>query len=225
MFAKHNLKEGDGLPLVFLHGFLGTSSDWEPLCSYLPPCPCIGFDLPGHGHSPFQENFTIDLPRFHLIGYSMGGRIAAQYAAQHPEQVASLTIMSAHPGLKTEQERRARWQQDQKWAQMLLERPIDEFLSLWYSQPIFQSFKPDLKKRRQQNIPALAKALLHYSLAKQPLLDLKNVLVGERDEKFRSLFQNPMIIPDVAHAIHLENPKAVAKILESMLKLVPLNKA
>src|SRR3990167_2420505 len=90
------LKQGPGVPLVFLHGFLGSSRDWEPVCSYLPPCQCIGIDLPGHGDSPFVEtfNFPIPTPQFHLIGYSMGGRLAMQYALRYPERIASLLIVS-----------------------------------------------------------------------------------------------------------------------------------
>lgn len=213
MLARSLLKEGPGIPLVFLHGFLGTSADWRPLCSYLPLCQCIGLDLPGHGRSPFMTELLIDIPRFHLIGYSMGGRIAMAYAKEHPEQIASLTVLSAHPGLKSEEERRARWESDQAWAKLLLELPIDDFLLRWYDQPIFKSFQPDWSMRRQQNVPDLAAALLHYSLAKQPFYEIDRALVGERDAKFRALYKHPIVIPDAGHAIHLENPKSVARFL------------
>jgi 2-succinyl-6-hydroxy-2,4-cyclohexadiene-1-carboxylate synthase len=210
MLASKVLKKGPGLPIVFLHGFLGTAADWESVCSYLPPSYCIGFDLPGHGQSPFTEEVDIPLPRFHLVGYSMGGRIALALAAKHPEKIASLTLMSVHPGLHSDEEKKNREVTDRYWADLLLQLPIDKFLLDWYSQPIFKPFVPDLSMRKNQNVSELAKALIHYSLSKQPYYPIEGVLVGERDEKFRKLYEHPVLIANAGHMVHLENPQAVA---------------
>lgn len=218
MLASKILNTGSGTPIVFLHGFLGTAVDWEPVCSFLPACPCIGFDLPGHGNSPFVEDFTIAVPLFHLVGYSLGGRLALAYAAKHPEQIASLTLMSVHPGLKTEEEKQARLASDQEWAQLLFQLPIDEFLLKWYDHPLFKPFKPDLSMRKQQNIPHLAAALVYYSLAKQPRYEIDGVLIGERDVKFRALYKQPILIPNAGHMVHLENPKAIAQIIKGIVE-------
>ena len=113
------LKKGPGLPIVFLHGFLGTSSDWEPVCSFLPDCHCIGIDLPGHGKSPFTKTFDFDIEKCHLIGYSMGGRLAMGYAAKYPERIASLTVIAGHPGLISPEEKRLRLEADARWAKLL----------------------------------------------------------------------------------------------------------
>lgn len=219
MLARKILKSGSGIPLVFLHGFLGRAEDWESVCSFLPTCQCIGIDLPGHGDSPFAEEIKIDIPRFHLVGYSMGGRIAMGYAAKHPEQIASLTIMSAHPGLKTQEEKQKRLQTDTEWAKLLLELPIDEFLLRWYDQSIFKNFRPDFTMRNKQNISALAAALIHYSLANQSRYEIDHVIVGERDDKFRELYKNPILIPNAGHIVHLENPQKVAKIIRTRTSL------
>jgi 2-succinyl-6-hydroxy-2,4-cyclohexadiene-1-carboxylate synthase len=218
MLARKILKSGDGIPFVFLHGFLGTALDWESVVSHLP-FPSIGFDLPGHGHSPFVEDFVIDLPRFHLVGYSLGGRIALGYAKKHPEQVASLTLLSTHPGLTTDVEKVERFANDEKWAKLLLELPIDDFLNRWYDQSLFKPFKPEFSMRKGHNIHNLAKAMLHYSLAKQPRYDVEEILVGVRDEKFRALCKRPILIENAGHAIHLENPKAVAQIIQQKVSL------
>ena len=90
MLARYCLKKASSAPFVFLHGFLGNHNDWKPIADKLP-FHAIALDLPGHGNSPFTEDFCAallqtlaDLPPFHLIGYSMGGRLAAQFAAKHP---------------------------------------------------------------------------------------------------------------------------------------------
>jgi 2-succinyl-6-hydroxy-2,4-cyclohexadiene-1-carboxylate synthase len=213
MLSTKILKTGPGDPIVFLHGFLGRSEDWEAVCSHLPPCPCIGIDLPSHGDSPFVPHF--DLPRAHIVGYSMGARLAVRFA----KEPLSLTLLSIHPGLKTEREKQARWESDTKWAELLLQLPIDEFLLRWYDQSIFKPFVPDLTMRKKQNIYALKEALLHYSLAKQDYYELDNVLLGERDLKFRALHKNALLIPNAGHMVHLENPRAVAQIIQKRIGL------
>ncbi len=216
MLAHFCLKEGSGIPLVFLHGFLGTSSDWKEVCAYLPACHCIGVDLPGHGASPFTEHFVEEMPRFerfHLIGYSMGGRLALQFAEKHPARICSLLIASAHTGLTSEKEKKGRFKQDIAWAEKLLTIPFDEFLKQWYDQPVFNGFFP---KRGEQDRESLAKALIHYSLGKQDWVRPENAFfaVGEKDRKYRELFPEAEVIPGAAHAVHLENPKALANWIE-----------
>jgi len=211
---QNEITQGSGPTVVFLHGFLGTNADWEPVCSNLTDLHCIAVDLPGHGKSPFEEKMDLDIEaeRFVLVGYSLGGRLAMRYAAEHPERIKSLVLISAHPGFTSDAEKQKRLLSDAKWAELLLELPIDEFLAQWYDQPLFHPYKPDLSMRRMQNKEALAAALMHYSLGKQPRYETNGalVLVGERDSKFRSLYTNPVIIPDAGHMAHLENPKAIA---------------
>lgn len=214
---KVHLKSGEGLPIVFFHGFLGSALDWAPVCSYLSMLNCIGVDLPGHGGSPFVENFIIDIPRFHLVGYSMGGRLALMYQKKYPNQVASLSLLSTHPGLMSEDEKKQRLEGDKKWAQLLLDKPIEQFLNIWYEQPLFKTFKPNFEMRSKQNVQELSKVLLYFSLAKQPLFSIDQMLVGEYDEKFKALTKKAVIIPNASHAIHLENPKAVAEKLYFMI--------
>ena len=216
MLKTKVLKEGPGVPIVFLHGFLGRSEDWLEVCAALPSCHCIGIDLPGHGDSPFEPDFTIDLPQFHLVGYSMGGRIALQ---KFQGKARTLTLLSTHPGLTSAEEKKARLESDAVWAKKLLTLSIDEFLRQWYDQPIFKPFRPDISMRREQNVVSLAKALLHFSLARQPRFEIDHLIVGSRDLKFKTLFPNPIIIPNAGHMVHLENPKAIAKIIEARIQL------
>jgi 2-succinyl-6-hydroxy-2,4-cyclohexadiene-1-carboxylate synthase len=216
------LKKGPGIPLVFLHGFLGSSADWEAVCSYLPPCHSVGVDLPGHGASPFETSFEFEppAPKFHLIGYSMGGRLALEYAKRYPERIATLIIASAHPGLSSEEEKEKRKESDAQWAKLLLELPIDEFLRRWYDQPLFKNYKPDFSMRRNQNIPDLAAAFMHFGLGNQPVLHVKNAIhiVGELDTKFRALHPEAIIVLESGHVIHLEKPESFAQIIAERIQ-------
>lgn len=212
MLALHDLRKGSGVPVVFLHGFLGRSSDYLPIVKYMEGFHCIGVDLPGHGDSPFTEHFDIPLPYFHLVAYSMGGRLSLRI---DEKKIASLTLISTHPGLQTEEEKSARWQSDLEWAKLLHDLPMEQFLKKWYAQDLFGGF---YAPRLKQNKKELIASFLHYSLAKQTYTPLDYVLVGERDQKFRSLFKHPVLIHNAAHAAHLQNPEQVACILTSNIK-------
>jgi 2-succinyl-6-hydroxy-2,4-cyclohexadiene-1-carboxylate synthase len=229
LLARYDLKVGSGTPHVFLHGFLGDHRDWENVVRKLF-FPCVAFDLPGHGASPFTEDFinafleaTKDLAPFYLIGYSMGGRLAAQFADRYPKKVKSLTLLSAHLGLSSELEREKRLEKDRELAKKILEIPIDEFLREWYDQPLFRTLvsKMDIRSmRKQQSQEGISKALLAFSLAKQHVnIKSAKLLVGEYDDAYRTHYRNlpHTVIAGAGHAIHLENPHAVAKSLKEII--------
>ncbi len=138
-----------------------------------------------------------------------------QYALRYPDRIGQLVIASAHPGLICELEKEKRKKSDAEWARLLLELPIDEFLRRWYDQPLFKNFHADFSMRRKQNIPALAQALMHFSLGNQPILHVKNAIyiVGEKDTKFRALHPEAIIVLESGHVIHLEKPEKFAQII------------
>src|SRR5689334_14583758 len=106
---------GEGAPLLLLHGFTGSSATWAPHVAAWP-ARTIAVDLPGHGKTDApadadlycMEATVADLvalldrlgvARAHVLGYSMGGRVALHLAAANPERVATLILESASPGL------------------------------------------------------------------------------------------------------------------------------
>jgi pimeloyl-ACP methyl ester carboxylesterase len=88
--------QGQGTPLIFLHGFLGSSQNWQRIIQPLQAeYRCLALDLLGFGDSSkpqlqytiwhqveFLQQFiaALDLPEFHLIGHSYGGWTVAAYA-------------------------------------------------------------------------------------------------------------------------------------------------
>lgn len=202
------------IPIVFLHGFLGTKEDFDPVRSFLSE-QSFAIDLPGHGDAPFCETFTLPFcQKIHLVGYSMGGRLAAAYANANPEKIATLTLLSTFTGQSTPN----RFETDQRWAQKIL-HSFDDFLKEWYDQPIFAGFTPDLTMRKKQNPTSLAQTLLHYSPAKHPVFPPKNAcfVVGERDLKYRELYPNAIVVQNAGHMVHLEQPEAIATIIKKRI--------
>ncbi|WP_430391737.1 alpha/beta fold hydrolase [Dyella sp. 20L07] len=108
---------GQGPTLVLLHGFAADKNVWLKQAELLTPhFHVIAPDLPGWGESSRVEGAsynidaqasrlqafveTLHLPRFVLIGHSMGGAIAGVYAAAHPEHIAELALLDSF-GLKS----------------------------------------------------------------------------------------------------------------------------
>ena len=96
---SHGDPEARGCPIVFLHGLTFDHHMWDPIIEALPSShPTIAFDLPGHGSSPSLprpglapvveaihaavREAQLDSPI--LVGHSIGGPLAATYAAHHP---------------------------------------------------------------------------------------------------------------------------------------------
>ncbi len=239
--------------LVLLHGFLGSHQDWHGLLPQLAPWVdgyCL--DLPGHGLSrtvalqttpAFDEVVALllaTLPAeqpFHLLGYSLGGRIALQVAAHCPTRLLSLTLESAHHGLNSPQARQQRLLDDGQWQQRLLTLGMDDFLAHWYQQPVFadlsESARQAMCQARMDNSPAvLAAMLMGTSLGhQQPQLPLPLptvLLTGEQDRKFPQLAQawrdphlTHRVIDGAGHNSHASHPQAVVTALLSQIRSAP----
>ena len=200
--------------LVLLHGFLGSQHDWADLIHRLPDVTCIPIDLPGHGACqelplpPFlqltdwlYEQLKIrHIKQFHLLGYSLGGRIAMTFASTQPNGLQSLIIENAHPGLTDTAQKQQRCQHDARWAKRFYRESIHQVLHDWYQQPVFADLtepeRNQLIQQRSQNHPTvLAKTLCRYSLARQPDCRdwIKNTttpvlyLCGTQDSKFQAV--------------------------------------
>jgi pimeloyl-ACP methyl ester carboxylesterase len=98
-------------PLLLLHGYQGTLSQWNDTWEKLQTCPAhrIRIDIPGFGHSVWDSrDFSLDaqadrivafldeldIARVTLAGTSMGGSLAATVAARHPERIAQLALFA-----------------------------------------------------------------------------------------------------------------------------------
>ena len=95
--------EGDGPPILFLHGGLGDSRLWAPVIERLRDSfRCIAFDFRFYGRSEADEVewrhdddavavlAALGVERAAVVGLSMGGRVALETALRHPERVSAV---------------------------------------------------------------------------------------------------------------------------------------
>ncbi|MDB6028840.1 MAG: alpha/beta hydrolase fold protein [Verrucomicrobiales bacterium] len=103
---------GSGFPLVILHGLFGSSDNWQSLSKRLAQqFQVYAVDLRNHGNSPHADEFNYvvmaeDLREFfathgissaHLLGHSMGGKAAIQFARMFPDLVEKLVVVDIAP--------------------------------------------------------------------------------------------------------------------------------
>jgi pyruvate dehydrogenase E2 component (dihydrolipoamide acetyltransferase) len=105
------LGEGEGVPILFIHGFGGDLNNWQFNQEALAAGrPTYAIDLPGHGGSSKElgaghvhvgalAGAVVDfmnakaIVKAHLVGHSLGGAIALDLALNHADRVASVTAI------------------------------------------------------------------------------------------------------------------------------------
>ena len=234
-----------------LHGFTLGGPSWDDLTSRMPAgWRWIAPDLRGHGHAPADEctmeRCAADLvemwdhlgvERSHVVGYSMGGRLALHVAVRLPERTRSLLTIGAHAGLEGA-ERDQRRRADEELARRIETDGLDAFVQDWEAMPMFagiarrgDEFVGRLHEIRMRNsATGLAASLRGMgAAAMQPLWDeLPNIgmpctfAAGEEDRRFidaavriSGLVPDSCMraIPGCGHAAQFEDPDATAAVL------------
>lgn len=245
---------GDGEPVIVIHGFTGSAAAMAPLVSRLDGYRCIAVDLVGHGRSPSPtdlapysvEAMAASVAAFaagvaegpcHVVGYSMGGRVALTLAEGHPKVCRSLTLISATAGITDASQRAQRRDADGALADRVEALGLDQFVEDWMALPMWDTLRARLRpseweasmrQRRGGDPVGLANSLRAGGTgAMTPLwdrlaaLDVPTLLMcGELDAKFIEigrrmsalLPKNELaVMTGVGHAAHLEAPEGCAR--------------
>lgn len=178
-------------PLVLLHGFMQSSTSWEPIAASLKLHFCVyAVDFIGHGLSDKSKNparytyedmaASIDYflrkvvcrpsdsankpsermfpllkslrkssgdcageqsVRAHVVGYSMGGRIALALMKTSCDVLASVILESCNLGCATDEEKQEAAKRNSAWVNRIREEGMEEFVNYWETLPLFETQK------------------------------------------------------------------------------------
>ncbi len=236
-------------PLLCLHGFSGSPKSWDFLEQF--QATRIAPALLGHAGSEANTDvmrFEDEVDRLaaltthsgpvHVIGYSLGARLALGIALRHPSRVSRLTLVSAHPGLASDAERAARRASDAAWCALLQARGVPAFVEAWQALPLWASqmqLPAALRtQKRQERLSHSALGLCrslrvtglaempHYTPALAELQMPTDVLAGAQDEKFCDLAKiiaenltraRLEIVPNAGHDLLLERPDFITEVI------------
>ena len=250
---------GEGEPVTLLHGFTLSGRSWREVIAKVPPgWMWVMPDLRGHGDTqiPRGAPITMDactrdierlwdhlgIERSHLVGYSMGGRLALHVAVSLPERTRSLLTIGAHAGLD-ESARAGRRQGDEALADRIEQFGIEPFVNYWEAQPLFaglarrgRAFSEQLRAERLRGRPdGLAASLKGMGAgAMEPLWDQldrisvpSTFVAGEEDTAFVAAAQRlaaavpgarAVVVPRSGHAVQMQRPAVFARILADHLR-------
>ena len=107
-YQTQGSRQSPSPPLVLVHGLFGSADNWGTIARHFAQhYQVISVDLRNHGRSShsdtqaYQEMAndlleTVDalgLEKIHLLGHSLGGKVAMQFATQNPERLQSLIVV------------------------------------------------------------------------------------------------------------------------------------
>lgn len=251
---------GAGAPLLLLHGFTGRGASWEAHAPALARrFRLVVVDLPGHGRTPARDPEAMTVERTaddaasilarlsavpaHVLGYSLGARVALRLAVTHPAAVDRLVLESPSAGLDGEAERAARRAADEARAARLEREGIDAFVDAWEREPVFasQGALPPSRAARQRAIRlaadprGLAASLraagqgamepLHGRLAsvRAPTLVIAGALDATGRDRAALVARGIpgarlAVVEGAGHAPHLEQPAAFRRLALDFLQ-------
>lgn len=229
------------VPVVYaLHGFLGTSADWQTLLKSLSTSvQLIAENMFAPGFRGLTLPKATDTKKI-FIGYSLGGRLGLKIMSQNSEAFDHYIFVSVNPGLheNATEERAARQANDQKWSDKISIENWNAFLKEWNAQDVFKnSIAEPERPLGQFDVELLKKSLRQDSLAQQP--DFRSLIkqnknritwvVGSDDAKFKKIahdMQELGILGEVdelkcGHRVLIDNPQALAQVVDRVLKQLP----
>jgi pimeloyl-ACP methyl ester carboxylesterase len=247
------LEGGTGDTIIMLHGFSANKDNWLRFAkNFTPNYRVIIPDIPGFGESSKPQDAKYDimsqvervnllakelkLTKFHIVGNSMGGEIAGNYAATYPDMVKTLGLFDSGGIVSPTKSERA----------LLLEKGVNIFkikdvqdyeklVEMSFAKPIKlpSVIKNYLAKQaiksaplNEKIFPELGKAELQGKLNKitAPTLivwgDSDKILHISSVQVFKKNIKNSQsaIIKECGHLPMLEKPQETASIYRDFLK-------
>ena len=260
-FEHFNSFDSQKDTVLLLHGFTGSLEDWRDIYTNLDEkFNYVGIDLIGHGKSDSPSNIEyykaeslvsqiqnildqLSIDKVIILGYSMGGRVALNFAVSHPQKIKGLILESTSAGIKNEKDRIERIESDEELASYIEENGTEKFAERWMDQDIFNTQRrfsdeklQKIKRRIAQNSKrGLANTLRGFGTGKMPYFaeNLNSIkcpvllISGELDTKYCELnselekkFSNAKnaVIKNAGHNTHLEEKERFVRAANHLLK-------
>lgn len=244
---------GQGEPLIILHGVFGSSDNWQTVGQELSMKYKVYLvDQRNHGSSPHSDEFDYNvmaddilelmlhekIDRAHLLGHSMGGKVAMTFATRYPKKVNKLIVVDIAPKYYVPQHERifmgfrsikldqiqTRNEADVQMSQRIPERAVRQFILKNLNRNKEGSFVWKLNLDAiEKNAEEIGAALSEEDWFNGHVLFLagtKSDYVKEDDlPNIRQHFPNAVLknISGAGHWVHAEQPKLLVRMVFEFL--------
>ena len=249
----HSRILGQGDPLIIMHGLFGASDNWLSIGKQLAANhTCYLLDLRNHGRSPHTQDLDYDdmsedlyefltdfgLRRISLIGHSMGGMTAMNFALEYPHRVDKLIVVDiapkSYPAMHQEILAGLR---AIPLATLKSRKEADEILAAYVPSLRIRQFLLKSLYRTEKNtyawrfhLPAISghandigRGISGRFVFENPTLFIRGgfstFILDEDKKEIRKLFPQAKIltIPEATHWIHAEKPEEFIDIVTDFL--------
>ena len=249
----HFQQYGVGQPLIILHGLFGSLTNWNSISkTFAARYHVIAVDQRNHGSSPHSSELSYadlaadlhelfvaqELRSAHVLGHSMGGKTAMQFALSYPALVDRLVVVDIAPrayaphhdeifaalgGLDL-QKYHSRTELDQALARQLPDRAVRQFLLTNVERDEAGSFRWKINLTGlRSNYEAIIAGVTTDQPFSGPTLFVRGAnsdYIQPSDEPaIRSLFPRATIstVEGAGHWVHAEAPTEFARVVLDFL--------
>jgi len=244
---------GEGDPLIILHGLFGSLDNWMSLAKKLGEhFEVFIIDERNHGQSAHSDEFNYDvmaddlyefLMEHHIVdpvilGHSMGGKTAMQFAMNYPNKLSKLIVADIAPKAYPVHHRqiidgmlsldfgliKSRKSADEHLSKHISESAVRQFLlkNLYWIEKEKLAWRFNLIAINA-NIKTIGESLENVNSFDKPSLfvrgDLSNYILESDYPEIETIFTNTTIktLKNTGHWVHAENPDAFLNLLFDFL--------
>jgi esterase len=248
-------KVGEGVPLIILHGLFGSLDNWMGIAKTLGEhFEVYILDARNHGQSPHDNEFDYEVMADDLyefiqehqiinpivLGHSMGGKTAMQFAMNYPDVLAKLIVADIAPKAYPVHHRqiidgllsldfnkiKSRAEADEELSKHISDLSVRQFLlkNLYWIEKEKLAWRFNLPVINQ-HIEIVGKGLNNIHSFLQPTLFIRgeksNYILDSDVEEIKRIFPNSEVrtIANSGHWIHAEQPQAFMQIVSDFLYL------
>jgi pimeloyl-ACP methyl ester carboxylesterase len=230
---------GDALPVLFVHSYAGSTTHWDAVLMHLRHGRrAVALDLRGHGLSDAPADYdyavtalaedvaavadSLQLDRFVLVGHSLGGMVAAEYAGKNPERVAGLVLVATPGKAPPELANKVMASLENDYDSTM--QPYWESMTKGARSPVKRRLDDTMRKLPRESTKALVGAMF----ANDPLAALaaytgpKMIIDTPHGDGPSALYRQAPQIPrqlitGTSHWPHLDEPQKVNTALDAFL--------
>ncbi len=226
--------------VLFIPGFMQRGDAWRPVAELLPErYPSRMLD---HAKHSFEGRLgeSAEHPGAVLVGYSLGGRLALRAALRSPESFSGVVLVGTTAGIEEGPLRAARAEADERLASWIEAASMEDIVTLWERQPLFadqsdalvDAQRPGRLSQDQRSLALLLRTAgqgvlepVWHELSQLELPVL--AIAGARDDGYSRAAKRiastapngrVAIVEDAGHAVHLQQPAAVAALIAGFLE-------